>query len=113
MQIVAKLEEHGWPSDQANQFVDSVVKSFGQDRPEPKNQPQPSPKTRGQLLDEYTERMFQGLAVVIVGALATWLFYEMAASSSTGGTYRVCIGAIVGGMIMFLVGLSGVLKYRH
>jgi hypothetical protein len=112
-QIVTALEEHGWPSERAHQFVDSVVTSFGQDSPQSKTQPQADLKTREQLLSEYTDRMLLGLALVVGGALLTWLSHELAASSPTGGTYRICIGAIVAGTIMFVVGLSGVLKYRR
>jgi hypothetical protein len=48
-------------------------------------------------------QMLVGAAVFLVGCAITWMTYSMV-SESAGGSYIVCTGAIVGGLVQMLRG---------
>jgi hypothetical protein len=56
-----------------------------------------------------SRNMVLGLLWFAGGGLVTWLTWEAATG---GGYYVVAYGAIVGGALQFIVGISQYLRYR-
>jgi hypothetical protein len=69
-----------------------------------------SPAGRAVLAQKNKNRMLRGLAWTVVGTIITVVTYSSA--SVSGGTYYVCWGAILFGVIDFFAGLIGWLGNR-
>jgi hypothetical protein len=99
--IVKELVKQQWSQEAAGQFVDEVeqaIKTY-----------QNSPEGRAALAGQYARRMLYGVLWAVGGTIVTVASYEAA---SAGGTYIIAWGAILFGIIDFLRGLFGWLKYQ-
>ncbi|MCK6585268.1 MAG: hypothetical protein L6Q49_19385 [Anaerolineales bacterium] len=67
---------------------------------------------RSLLAEKYRKQMNRGLLWAVAGTVITILSYSSAASSPAGGTYYICWGAILFGIIDFLVGYISWRKYQ-
>jgi len=65
---------------------------------------------KGARAEKFRKRMVRGLLWTVAGTLVTCLTYLFA--SNLGGSYLLCYGAILFGVIDFLVGLVGWLSNR-
>lgn len=101
-EIVKQLTRQGWSKEAAQQFVGNVAWEL--------DEYFKSPAGRAALARKYRGRMIRGLLWTIAGIVVTAVTYSMAAES--GGTYIICWGAVLFGIIDFLVGLVGWLRYR-
>jgi len=70
----------------------------------------PPRESRETLAEKNRKRMIRGLLWTVVGILITAITYGIA--SDEGGTYVICWGAVIFGLIDLLVGLIGWLKHR-
>lgn len=78
----------------------------------PSNIVMDSDAARGFLVNQYVKKMLTGLAIAVIGFLVTAVTYNLASSSSAGGTYVVTWGAMLYGVYDFFRGLIGWLKFR-
>lgn len=66
--------------------------------------------TRKALAEKYKSRMIRGLLWTIAGIVITAISYSIA--EEQGSTYLICWGAVLFGIIDFLAGLVGWLRYQ-
>jgi hypothetical protein len=71
-----------------------------------------SPEGRSLLAEKYRKQMNRGLLWTIAGIVITVVSYSSAASSPVGGTYYICWGAVVFGIIDFIAGYIAWRKYQ-
>ena len=67
---------------------------------------------RSMLAEKYRKQMNRGLLWAIAGTVITIVSYSSASSSPVGGTYYICWGAILFGVIDFIVGYISWQKYQ-
>ncbi len=99
--IVKQLTKQGWSKESAQQFVANVARELKEYRK--------TPAGRSALAEKYKSRIIRGLLWTIAGIVITVLTYSAA---SEGGTYFICWGAILLGIIDFVAGLIGWLRYQ-
>jgi len=63
------------------------------------------------LVEKNKNRIIRGLVWTILGIVITWITYDIA--SEQGGTYLICWGAVIFGIIDLLAGLFGWVKYKY
>ena len=99
--IIKELISYEWSERSAREFVNNIEKYVE------------SPGGQRQIIaSKYEDHMLYGALLAIGGTIITILSYSLAASSPVGGPYIITTGAIIFGIIYFLIGLSGWLKYR-
>lgn len=76
------------------------------------NELENSVEGRSMLAEKYRKQMNRGLLWAVAGTVITIFSYSSAASSPVGGTYYICWGAILFGIIDFLVGYISWRKYQ-
>jgi len=64
------------------------------------------------LAEKYRKQMNRGLIWAVAGTVITIDSYSVASSSPTGGTFYICWGAVLFGIIDFFVGYISWQKYR-
>lgn len=67
---------------------------------------------RNLLAEKYRKQMNRGLLWAVGGTIVTIFSYSSASSSPVGGTYYVFWGAIIFGIIDFIVGYVNLQKYQ-
>lgn len=70
----------------------------------------PPKESRETLAEKNRKRMIRGLLWTVAGILITAITYSIA--SDEGGTYFICWGAVIFGLLDLLAGLVGWLRYR-
>lgn len=103
--IIKELVKQGWPKDGATQFVDGIQQQLRESEEEYRR----TPEGRQALARQSRRRMLSGFLWAAGGTAVTAVTYSAA---SEGGYYVAAWGAIIFGIIDFLRGLVGWLKYR-
>lgn len=103
--IAKELIKQGWPEESATAFVGNVKQAIEQYIEQYKE----SPEGRQIMASKYKRHMLYGFLWAAGGTVVTVATYSAA---SGGGFYFVAWGAILFGIIDFLRGLYGWLKYR-
>lgn len=103
--VVKELVNRGWEKETAKQFVDDVDEELKRHVEEYKR----TPAGRQAMAAQYRRRMLYGFLWAAGGTAVTIGTYEAA---SEGGFFFIAWGAIIFGIIDFLRGLFGWLKYR-
>jgi hypothetical protein len=103
--IIQGLQKTGWPPDQAYTLVQQAQIQW--------QQLQLQPEFREQMAGKYKRRMVYGVLWTVGGTVVTVGTLLSAASRSGGGTYFIAWGAIIFGIVDFIRGLVGWLKYRQ
>jgi len=96
-EVIAYLVRSGWTEESAREFAGSIAQRMYSDRLMAEVQ-------KGERARIYRNRMIRGLIWTIVGitiTCATYLFTE------PGGQFIICGGAILFGVIDFLIGFFG------
>ena len=70
----------------------------------------PPKESRETLAEKNRQRMIRGRLWTVAGILVTAITYSIA--SDEGGTYLICWGAVIFGLVDLLAGLVGWLRYR-
>jgi hypothetical protein len=99
--IVRSLEKQGWPRESAVQLVGNVERAAEEYKR--------SPEGRRAMAEKYKRHMLYGILWAVGGIIVTAITYNTA---SPGGTYIIAWGAILFGIVDFLRGLIGWLKYQ-
>lgn len=95
----------GWPKETATQFVDDVDEELKRCVEEYRR----TPEGRQAMAAQSRRRMLYGFVWAAGGTAVTIGTYEAA---SEGGVFFIAWGAIIFGIVDFLRGLFGWLKYR-
>jgi len=98
--IIKELIKQNWTKEKASKFVNEIETKLKKE----------SKEYRIKTAKRYRINMLIALVITIVGIIITYSSYN--AYSSTGGTWVVCWGAVVFGIIYFFIGLIGWLRYR-
>jgi hypothetical protein len=99
--IVKELRKRGVAPETARQLVAEATSSLEAYRN--------SREGRQALARQHRSRMLRGAAWTVAGLVITLITYDMA---SQGGAYYICWGAVLFGVIDFLAGLFGWLRYQ-
>lgn len=99
--ILNMLKKEGLASSDAQKAYESAVSEL-----------ENSPEGRSMLAEKYKKQMKRGLLWAVAGTVITCVSYSSASSSSVGGTYYICWGAILFGIIDFIVGYVAWQKYQ-
>jgi len=94
--IVKTLTRQGLSEANARLLVDRVSQAYEAFKR--------SPEGRKVIAQKNLRRMLRGGAIALLGTIITIATYSMA---SSGGTYIICWGAILFGLIDFVIGLAG------
>lgn len=99
--IAKELIKQGWPEESTTIFVGNVKQAIEQYKE--------SPEGRQIMASKYKRHMLYGFLWAAGGTVVTIATYSAAGG---GGFYIIAWGAILFGIIDFLRGLFGWLKYR-
>ena len=99
--ILNALKKEGLTPANAQKAYDSALKEL-----------EGSAEGRSMLAEKYRKQMNRGLLWAVAGTVITIVSYSSAASSPVGGTYYICWGAILFGVIDFIVGYISWRKYQ-
>lgn len=100
-EIVRQLGERGCSQDLAELVVDEVEKALTDG---------PSPEVRAELAHKFQRKMVYGCLWFVGGATFTLVTYM--AAKEQGGVYCIAWSAMLFGVLDFLRGLFGWLRYR-
>ena len=100
--LVKDLVKKGFSEEAANAMVGNVAAALEDYKK--------TPAGRAAIAQKNKNRMFRGLAWTVAGTIITVVTYSSA--SLSGGTYYICWGAILFGVIDFFAGLIGWLSNR-
>jgi hypothetical protein len=100
--IVKQLVKQNISEEVAISLVESVERAI--------NQYKESPEGQAVMSKKYGRQMLYGVLWAVGGTLVTIFTYS--AASSGGGTYVIAWGAIIFGIVDFIRGLIGWLKYK-
>ena len=103
--ITQGLQKTSWPPDQAYSLVQQAQVKW--------QQLQMDPDFRQAMAAKYKRHMIYGILWAVGGTAVTVGTLLSASSKSGGGTYFIAWGAIIFGIIDFVRGLTGWLKYRE
>jgi hypothetical protein len=99
--IVRGLVKQGWLRESAVQFIDRVEQAIEEYKK--------SPEGQRVMAEKYKRHMLYGILWAVGGIAVTVITYNAA---NPGGTYIIAWGAILFGIIDFLRGLIGWLRYQ-
>ena len=99
-EIVRELMQQNWTKQKAVKFVRDIEYTLKKE----------SHQYRKLVARRYRVNMIAALIIAAVGTIITAASYNTALTS--GGSYVICWGAIVLGIIYFFIGLVGWLRYR-
>lgn len=99
-EIVRGLMQQNWTKQKATKFVRDIDYTLKKE----------SHQYRKLVARRYRTNMIAALIIAAVGTIITVVSYNTALTSS--GSYVICWGAIIFGIIYFFIGLVGWLRYR-
>jgi len=103
--IARELVKEGLPKDGVVQFIDNIEQQLNDYAEEYRR----TPEGRQAMADQYKRHMLYGILWATGGTAVTIATYEAA---SEGGFFIIAWGAIIFGIVDFLRGLFGWLKYN-
>lgn len=99
-EIVRELIQQNWTKQKAAKFVRDIEYTLKKE----------SHQYRKLVARRYRVNMIAALIIAAVGTIITVVSYNTALTG--GGSYVICWGAIILGIIYFFIGLVGWLRYK-